>query len=79
MTFASPVNFAYTLDPNAPANGYPSGAAPSMLANVCWPKYYTHTPLLLTFEDPDVLTLTDDTYRAEQFKVLDEIAHRLGW
>ncbi|KAF8550231.1 alpha/beta-hydrolase [Imleria badia] len=72
------VNFAYTLNPNVPPKGYPSGAAPSQLSNVCWPRYHHHRPLLLTFEDPNVLTLTNDTYRAEAIKVLDEIQHRMG-
>ncbi|KAN0094321.1 Alpha/Beta hydrolase fold [Tylopilus felleus] len=72
------VNFAYTLNPNAPSNGYPSGAASSLLSNVFWPQYYRHSPQLLTFEDPNVLTLTNDTYRAKQFKFLNELQDIMG-
>jgi len=72
------VNFAYNLNPNVPPNGYPSGAAPSLLADICWPQYYCHSPQLLSFEEPNVLTLTSDTYRAEQIKLLNEIQDRMG-
>lgn len=74
----SPVNFAHALNPNVPPDGYPSGAAPSLLANVCWPQYYCHSPQLLTFEDPDVLTLTNDIHRAEPINVLNEIQDLMG-
>ncbi|KAF8431311.1 Alpha/Beta hydrolase protein [Boletus edulis BED1] len=73
------VNFAYTLNPNVPPNGYPVGAAQSLLANVYWPQYHPHNPQLLTFEDSDVLTLTNDTYRAEQINVLDQVQDLMGW
>ncbi|KAF8558698.1 alpha/beta-hydrolase [Imleria badia] len=65
------VNFAYTLDPNVPDDGYPSGAAPSLLSNIRWPSYKLSSPQLLTFEDPNVLTFSDDTFRAEAMKFLD--------
>ncbi|KAF8125294.1 sterol esterase [Boletus edulis] len=73
------VNFAYTLNPNVPPNGYPFGATQSLLANVYWPQYHPHNPQLLTFEDSDVLTLTNDTYRAEQINVLDQVQDLMGW
>ncbi|KAF8129906.1 Alpha/Beta hydrolase protein [Boletus edulis] len=72
------VNFAYTLNPNVPPNGYPFGAAQSLLANIYWPQYHPNNPQLLTFDDPDVLTLTNDTYRAEQCKVLNQIHDLMG-
>ncbi|KAF8550232.1 alpha/beta-hydrolase [Imleria badia] len=72
------VNFAYNLNPNVPANDYPSGAASSLLSNASWPQYYRHSPQLLTFEDPNVLTLTNDTYRAKQIEFLDEIQDLMG-
>ncbi|KAF8128655.1 Alpha/Beta hydrolase protein [Boletus edulis] len=62
------VNFAYTLNPNVPTHGYPSGAAPSLLSNISWPQYQAPS---------NVLTFTDDTFRAEAIEFLDEMQERM--
>ncbi|KAN0094638.1 Alpha/Beta hydrolase fold [Tylopilus felleus] len=72
------VNFAYTLDPNVPTDGYPAGAAPSLLSNICWPQYELSSLQLLTFEDPNVLTFTQDTYRTEAMEFLDKLQTQMG-
>ncbi|KAF8836991.1 alpha/beta-hydrolase [Paxillus ammoniavirescens] len=64
------LNFAYTLNPNVPSHGYPSGAATSLLSNVSWPQYSLWSPNLLTFEDPNVLTFLKDTFRFEAMAFL---------
>ncbi|KAF8452562.1 Alpha/Beta hydrolase protein [Boletus edulis BED1] len=71
------VNFAYTLNPNVPTHGYPSGAAPSLLSDISWPQYQAPSVQLLTFEDQNVLTFTDDTFRAEAIEFLDEMQERM--
>ncbi|KAF9238913.1 Alpha/Beta hydrolase protein [Melanogaster broomeanus] len=72
------VNFAYTLDPNVPSPGYPSGAAASLLSNISWPQYHFWSPTLLTFEDPNVLTFSDDTYRAKAMAFLSYMQDKMG-
>ncbi|KAF9224875.1 alpha/beta-hydrolase [Gyrodon lividus] len=64
------LNFAYNLDPNVPVHGYPSGATSSLLSDISWPQYQLWSPNLLTFEDPDVLTFLQDTFRAEAMAFL---------
>ncbi|KIJ63557.1 hypothetical protein HYDPIDRAFT_113009 [Hydnomerulius pinastri MD-312] len=73
------LNFAYTLNPNVPPNGYPSGAAPSLLSNVSWAQYHNSRPVLLTLEDPNVLTFTNDTYRREAIAFLSMLQDQMGW
>lgn len=72
------VNFAYTLNPNAPEGGYPSGAASSLLSNLNWRQWAPWCPELLTFEDPDVLTFTNDTFRVAAMAYLNYLADHMG-
>ncbi|KAH0831215.1 Alpha/Beta hydrolase protein [Lanmaoa asiatica] len=72
------LNFAYTLDPNVPPSGDRSGAAPSLLCNISWPRYQLSSLQLLTFEDPNVLTFTTDTYRAEAMVFLDAMQDQMS-
>jgi acetylcholinesterase len=59
------INFANNLDPNFGITGQFSTL-------IHWPKYSTNTggPPLLTFSDPNVLSITSDTYRAAGMEAL---------
>lgn len=72
------INFAYTLNPNAPEGGYPTGAASSLLSNLNWRQWAPWCPELLTFEDPDVLTFTNDTFRVAAMAYLNYLADHMG-
>jgi len=74
----SSVNFAYTLNPNAPEVGYPSGAASSLLSSLNWSQWALWRPELLTFEDPNVLTFTNDTFRAAAMAYLNYLTDQMG-
>lgn len=72
------INFAYTLDPNVPAQGYPSGASSSLLSGLYWSQWKLWSPDLLTFEDPNVLTFTKDTFRAKAMAYLNYLEDQMG-
>lgn len=72
------INFAYTLDPNVPAQGYPSGASSSLLSDLNWPRWELWCPELLTFEDPNVLTFTNDTFRTKAIAYLNYLEDQMG-
>ncbi|KAH7915897.1 Alpha/Beta hydrolase protein [Hygrophoropsis aurantiaca] len=75
------INFAYTLNPNVPASGYPAGAASSLLADMNWPQYQlsgSNPAQLLTFEDPNVLTLSQDNFRSDAINFLNQIQDQMG-
>ncbi|KAI6026036.1 Alpha/Beta hydrolase protein [Pisolithus marmoratus] len=72
------INFAYTLDPNVPAQGYPSGASSSLLSGLAWPQWKLWSPELLTFEDPNVLTFTRDTFRTKGIAYLNFLEDQMG-
>ena len=56
------IRFAANLDPNGDTG-------------IFWPKYSVQSPQLLTFLDGDTpLALSNDTYRAEGFKVLTKLS-----
>jgi hypothetical protein len=60
------VNFVNTLDPNTIAGN--SGLS----TLIQWPKYSANAnaPPLLTFLDPSLLVITNDTYRAAGMQAL---------
>ncbi|KAH7883016.1 Alpha/Beta hydrolase protein [Phlebopus sp. FC_14] len=72
------VNFAYTLNPNFPQSGYPSGAALSLLSNTSWPQYCWWRQELLTFEDPNILTFVKDDYRLTPMAFLSYMQDKMG-
>lgn len=72
------INFAYTLDPNVPAQGYPPGASSSLLSGLYWSQWKLWSPDLLTFEDPNVLTFTKDTFRAKAVAYLNYLEDQMG-
>ncbi|KAH7928880.1 alpha/beta-hydrolase [Leucogyrophana mollusca] len=75
------INFAYTLNPNAPASGYPAGAASSLLSDMQWPQYRlsgSNPAQLLTFEDPSVLTLSQDNFRSDAINFLNQMQDQMG-
>jgi acetylcholinesterase len=64
------VNFANNLDPNnTPGENTISTLIP-------WPMWNTNAafPPLLTFSDPNVLSVTPDTYRAEGMQALTNLS-----
>ncbi|KAL4072141.1 Alpha/Beta hydrolase protein [Scleroderma citrinum] len=72
------INFAYTLNPNTPQGGYPSGAASSLLSGLHWQQWSFWCPELLTFEDPNVLTFSNDTFRAKAIAYLNYLSDQMG-
>lgn len=69
-----PVNFANSLDPNAPT-GLERNI--SYLSNITWDKWNSSPtlPPLLTFLDPaPALAITHDTYRAEAMSLLTNLS-----
>jgi acetylcholinesterase len=74
-----PANFAYRLDPNYNALASNGSTVTSALANVTWSQYSPSSPLMLTFEDPDILTLTPDTYRASQMNLINTLETEFGF
>ena len=72
------VNFAYSLDPNAPQGGYSTQAKASLLSDFNWPRWTTESPELLTFEDPNVLTLSNDTFRERAMEYLSYLTEQMG-
>ncbi|KIM54022.1 hypothetical protein SCLCIDRAFT_137622 [Scleroderma citrinum Foug A] len=72
------VNFAYALDPNVPQGGYPSGGVSSLLSGLNWQQWTPSCPELLTFEDPDVLTFSNDTFREEAVAYLNYLSDQMG-
>ena len=73
------VNFASTLDPNAPGAGHSSGAqVSSPLSGLNLPRWTLDCPDLLTFEDPNVLTISADTFREEAIGYLTYLSNQMG-
>ncbi|KIM54027.1 hypothetical protein SCLCIDRAFT_31424 [Scleroderma citrinum Foug A] len=72
------INFAYALDPNVPQCGYPSGGVSSLLSGLNWQQWTPSCPELLTFEDPDVLTFSNDTFREEAVAYLNCLSDQMG-
>ena len=72
------VNFAHALDPNAPQGGYPLGGVSSLLSGLNWQKWTPSCPELLTLEDPDVLTFSNDTFREEVVAYLNCLSDQMG-
>lgn len=74
------VNFAYNLNPNVPAGGYPSSPnPPSKHSAIQWPLYNSSpNGTLLTFEQDRVLDITQDDYRRESILYLSDLQTQLG-
>ncbi|KIM54296.1 hypothetical protein SCLCIDRAFT_1222166 [Scleroderma citrinum Foug A] len=72
------INFAYALDPNVPQGGYPSGGVSSLLSGLNWQQWTSSCPELLTFEDPDVLTFSNDTFREEAIAYLNCLSDQMA-
>ena len=71
IQWPSSVNFTSTLDPNAPEAVHSSEAQASLLmSDTKWPRWTLDCPELLTFEDPNLLTLSNDTFREEAMAYL---------
>ena len=75
----SSVNFAYTLDPNVPGAGHSSGArVSSLLSGLNWPRWTLDCPDSLTFEDPDALNVSTDTFREKEMGYLTYLSNQMG-
>ena len=73
------VNFASTLDPNTPDARHLSEAQASLpISDINWPRWTPDCPELLTFEEPDLLTLSNDTYREEAVAYLTSLSNQMG-
>ncbi|KIM54024.1 hypothetical protein SCLCIDRAFT_1222315 [Scleroderma citrinum Foug A] len=72
------INFAHALNPNVPQGGYPSGGVSSLLSGLNWQQWTPSCPELLTFEDPDVLTFSNDTFREEAVAYLNCLSDQMG-
>ncbi|KAG6337021.1 hypothetical protein ID866_2081 [Astraeus odoratus] len=72
------INFAHTLNPNAPQGGYPPGSTTSLLSGISWPNWKLWDPQLLTFEDPNILTFTNDTFRLKAIAYLNFLSDQMG-
>ena len=73
----SSVNFACALDPNVPKGGH-KPQAPSLLSGLDWPRWTPDCPELLTFEDPNVLTFSSDTFREKAIAYLTYLSNQMG-
>ncbi|KAG9217919.1 hypothetical protein CCMSSC00406_0008560 [Pleurotus cornucopiae] len=63
------INFINTFDPNVPANPH---CVPK--SSLFWPQWQASTGVpILVFSDPSKLSISNDTFRAEPMRVLNEI------
>lgn len=65
------VNFANTGNPN-------EGAKNNVSSLIFWPMYSTsaNEPPLLTFLDPNALSITTDTFRIEPIRAMIDLSRR---
>lgn len=68
------VNFANTGNPN-------EGAKNNISSLIFWPMYSSNVnePPLLTFSDPNVLSITTDTFRIEPINAMIDLSRRFPW
>ena len=79
VQWSSSVSFTSTLDPNAPEAGHSSEAQTSLLlSDVKWPRWTPDRPELLTFEYPNLLALSNDTFREEAMAYLTYLSNQMG-